>query len=111
MKGEIFMSSYFHCLAYDDAQAKIRVEEDAIYMELKEGEIDIHLTFNPIQLLTLNKYLFAALDSVTVGDILDSKNFGNLTVEVENKNIDADNFKIPIGCCDNELVYDYAESA
>ena len=105
------MSSYFHCLAYEDAQAKIRVEEDAIYMELKDGEIDIHLTFNPIQLLTLNKYLFAALDSVTVGDILDSKNFGNLTVEVENKNIDADNFKIPIGCCDNELVYDYAESA
>ena len=105
------MSSYFHCLAYNDAQAKIRVEDDAIYMELKDGEIDIHLTFNPLQLLTLNKYLFAALDSVTVGDILDSKNFGNLTVEVENKNIDADNFKIPIGCCDNELVYDYAESA
>ena len=69
------MSSYFHCLAYDDAQAKIRVEDDAIYMELKDGEIDIHLTFNPLQLLTLNKYLFAALDSVTVGDILDSKNF------------------------------------
>ena len=105
------MSSYFHCLAYDDAQAKIRVEDDAIYMELKDGEIDIHLTFNPLQLLTLNKYLFAALDSVTVGDILDSKNFGNLTVEVENKNIDADNFKIPIGCCDNQLVYDYAVSA
>ena len=105
------MSSYFHCLAYDDAQAKIRVEDDAIYMDLKDGEIDIHLTFNPLQLLTLNKYLFAALDSVTVGDILDSKNFGNLTVEVENKNIDADNFKIPIGCCDNELIYDYAESA
>ena len=105
------MSSYFHCLAYDDAQVKIRVEDDAIYMELKDGEIDIHLTFNPLQLLTLNKCLFAALDSVSVGDILDSKNFGNLTVEVENKNIDADNFKIPIGCCDNELVYDYAESA
>ena len=105
------MSSYFHCLAYNDAQAKIRVEEDAIYMELKEGEIDIHLTFNPIQLMTLNKYLFAALDSVTIGDVLDSKNFGNLTVEVENKNIDADNFKIPIGCCDNQLIYDYAESA
>ena len=105
------MSSYFHCLAYNDAQAKIRVEEDAIYMELKEGEIDIHLTFNPIQLMTLNKYLFAALDSVTIGDVLDSKNFGNLIVEVENENINADNFKIPIGCCDNELVYDYAESA
>ena len=73
------MSSYFHCLAYDDAQAKIRVEDDAIYMELKDGNIDIHLT--------------------------------SLTVEVENKNIDADNFKIPIGCCDNELVYNYAESS
>ena len=105
------MSSYFHCLAYNDAQAKIRVEDDAIYMELKDGEIDIHLTFNPLQLLTLNKCLFAALDSVSVGDILDSKNFGNLIVEVENENINADNFKIPIGCCDNELIYDYAESA
>ena len=105
------MSSYFHCLAYDDAQAKIRVEEDAIYMELKDGEINIHLTFNPIQLMTLNKYLFAALDSVTIGNVLDSKNFSNLIVEVENKNIDADNFKIPIGCCDNQLIYDYAESA
>ena len=105
------MSSYFHCLAYDDAQAKIRVEDDAIYMELKEGEIDIHLTFNPLQLLTLNKYLFAAVETVTLADICNSNLFGNLTVEVENKNIDADNFKIPIGCCDNELVYDYAESA
>ena len=47
----------------------------------------------------MNKYLFAALDSVTVGDILDSKNFGNLIVEVKNENINADNFKIPIGCC------------
>ena len=35
------MSSYFHCMAYNDAQAKIRVEDDAIYMELKDGEIDI----------------------------------------------------------------------
>ena len=35
------MSSYFHCLAYNDSQAKIRVEDDAIYMELKDGEIDI----------------------------------------------------------------------
>ena len=39
------MSSYFHCLAYDNAEAKIRVEEDAIYMELKDGKNDIHLTF------------------------------------------------------------------
>ena len=105
------MCSYFHCLAYEDAQAKIRVEEDAIYMELKEGEIDIHLTFNPLQLMTLNKYLFAAVESVTLADIYKSNLFGNLTVEVENENIDADNFKIPIGCCDNEFVYDYAESA
>ena len=105
------MSSYFHCLAYNDAQAKIRVEDDAIYMELKDGNIDIHLTFNPLQLLTLNKYLFAAVETVTLADIYKSTVFGNLTVEVENKNINADNFKIPIGCCDNELVYDYAESA
>ena len=105
------MSSYFHCLAYDDAQAKIRVEDDVIYMELKDGNIDIHLTFNPLQVATLNKYLFATLDFVTVGDIANRDNFGNLTVEVENKNIDADNFKIPIGCCDNQLIYDYAESA
>ena len=105
------MSSYFHCVAFNDAQAKIRVEDDAIYMKLKDGNIDIHLTFNPLQLLTLNKCIFAALDCVIIGDILDSKNFGNLTVEVENKNIDADNFKIPVGCCDNELIYDYAATA
>ena len=111
MKGEIFMSSYFHCVAYNDAEAKIRVENDAIYMELKDGRNDIHLTFNPIQLLTLNKYLFAAVESVTLADVYKSKIFGNLTVEVENKNIEADKFKIPIGCCDNEYVYELAESA
>ena len=105
------MSSYFHCVAYDDVQSKIRVEDSVIYLTVKDKHSDIHLTFNPLQVLTLNKYLFAAFDSVTIGDIANSKNFGNLTVKVENKNIDADNFKMPIGCCDNEFVYDLAESA
>ena len=105
------MSSYFHCVAYDDVKSAIRVEDDVIYLALTDGNIDIHLTFNPLQVATLNKYLFATLESVTIGDIENSKNFGNLTVEVENENIDADNFKIPIGCCDNEYVYEFAESA
>lgn len=105
------MSSYFHCVAYNDAQARIRVEDGVIYMALEDGKIDIHLTFNPLQIATLNKYLFATLETVTIGDIEDSKNFGNLTVEIENKNIDADNFKIPIGCCENGYVYEFAESA
>ena len=105
------MSSYFHCVAYDDVKVAIRVENDVIYLTLNDGKSDIHLTFNPLQVATLNKYLFATLDSVTISDVADSKNFGNLTVEVENKNIDADNLKIPIGCCDNEYVYELAESA
>jgi len=105
------MSSYFHCVAYDDVKSKVRIEDGVIYLTINDGKIDIHLTFNPMQVATLNKYLFATLDSVTIGDVANRDNFGNLTVEVENKNIDADNFKIPIGCCDNELVYDFAESA
>ena len=105
------MSSYFHCVAYDDVKSTVRVEDGVIYLTINDGNIDIHLTFNPLQVATLNKYLFATLESVTIGDVLNSKNFGNLTVEVENKNIDADNFNIPIGCYDNELVYNFAESA
>ena len=105
------MSSYFHCVAFDDVKSAIRIEDGVIYLTIKDGNIDIHLTFNPLQVATLNKYLFATLDSVTIGDIANRDNFGNLTVEVENNNINADNFKIPIGCYDNELVYDFAESA
>ena len=106
------MCSFSTCIAYEDIEAKIRVSDDAVFLTLQDKEYNsVSLTFNPIQLLTLNKYLFAAIDSITLADIYNSTVFGNLTVEVANENIDADNFKIPIGCCDNELVYDYAETA
>ena len=106
------MSSFSTCIAYEDIEAKIRVSDDAVFLTLQDKEQNsVNITFNPLQLLTLNKYLFAAIDSITLADVYNSTVFGNLTVEVANENIDADNFKIPIGCCDNELVYDYAASA
>ena len=106
------MCSFSTCIAYEDIEAKIRISGDAIFLTLQAKEQNsVNITFNPLQLLTLNKYLFAAIDSITLADIYNSTVFGNLTVEVANENIDADNFKIPIDCCDNELVYDYAETA
>lgn len=106
------MCNFSDCIAYKDISAKIRISDDVVFLTLQDkNHNSVNLTFNPIQLLTLNKYLFAAIDSITLADIYKSNLFGNLTVEVENENIDADNLKIPIGCCENELIYDYAESA
>ena len=106
------MCSFSTCIAYSDIEAKIRISDDVVFLTLQDKKHNsVSLTFNSIQLLTLNKYLFAAIDSITLADVYKSNLFGNLTVEVENENIDADNFKIPIGCSDNELIYDYAETA
>ena len=53
----------------------------------------------------LAKYLYSATSEVKLKDILDSKFFGNLTVQIENENIDTEIFKIPLERQDDELFY------
>ncbi|MBR6012384.1 MAG: hypothetical protein IK062_01205 [Selenomonadaceae bacterium] len=101
------MCSYFHCALYSDIDSKIRIDKDAVYITLEDekNDVDLHITLNPCQILTFAKYLYAAISEVALKDILESSHFGNLTVQIENENINTENFKIPLGCQDGELFY------
>lgn len=101
------MSSYFHCASYSDIDSTIRIDKDAVYIGLtdEKNDVDLHITLNPCQVLTLAKYLYSATSEVKLKDILDSEFLGNLTVQIENENIDTENFKIPLERPDNELFY------
>ena len=73
------MCSFSTCIAYDDIEAKIRFSDDAVFLTLQDKEQNsVNITFNPLQLLTLSKYLFAAIDSITLADVYNSTVFGNL---------------------------------
>ena len=100
---------YSDCLAYIDIHANIRLYDDAIFLTISDkNNNSVQLTFNPFQLLTLTKYLYSALDKVTLEQIYNTSIFGNLTVEVEDENF-VEPQEIPVGCYDNHFVY--AESA
>ena len=106
------MSSYFHCALYSDIDSTIRIDKDAVYIALadEKNDVDLHITLNPCQVLTLAKYLHATVTEIKLKDIFDSKFFGNLTVQIENENIDTENFKIPLEHQDGEFFY-YDEAA
>ena len=100
------MSYYSDCLMFKNLDANIRVDNDAVFITISdEKDNGVSITLNPFQLLILNKYLFAVLDSITLQDILNYKILGSLNAKIENENIIADNFKIPSGCYDQEFVY------
>ena len=101
------MSCYFHCALYSDIDSTIRIDKDAVYIALadEKNDVDLHITLNPCQVLTLAKYLYTTVTEVKLKDIFDSKFFGNLTVQIENENIDTENFKIPLERQDDELFY------
>ena len=106
------MSCYFHCALYSDIDSTIRIDKDAVYIALadEKNDVDLHITLNPCQVLTLAKYLYTTISEIKLKDILDSKFFGNLTVQIENENIDTENFKIPLERQDGEIFY-YDEAA
>ena len=94
------------CVMYKNLNATIRLDDDALFLTIRDKDHNsVSLTLNPIQVLTLVKYLYAALSEITLEDIYKSKLFGNLTAKIDNDNIDANNFKIPDGCYDDEFFY------
>ena len=106
------MSCYFHCALYSDIDSTIRIDKDAVYIALadEKNNVDLHITLNPCQVLTLAKYLYSATSEIKLKDIFDSEHFGNLTVQIENENSDTENFKIPLERQDSEFFY-YDEAA
>lgn len=100
------MSSYFTCAAYEDVKTEIRIGEKNIYLKVKSGGDDIHITLNPLQVAALSKNLFAALSKIEVEKLVNEKYLGNLTVIFEIEHPDAKEEKIPVGCYENEWIYD-----
>ncbi len=94
------------CVMYKNLNATIRLDDDAVFLSIFDNDNNsVSMTLNPIQVLTLAKYLYAALSEITLEDIYKSKLFGNLTAQIANENIDAEKFQIPDGCFDDEFFY------
>ena len=74
------MCSFFHCLAYHDANLNIRVADNVLFLALNDGKTDIHLTFNSNQIYSLIQNLNIALSQISVADLEEEKNFGNLDI-------------------------------
>ena len=100
------MFSFSSCVMYKNLNVTIRLDDDAVFLSISDKDSNsVNLTLNPIQVLTLAKYLYAALSEITLEDIYKSKLFGNLTAQIDNENIDAEKFQIPDGCCNDEFFY------
>lgn len=94
------------CVMYKNMNATIRLDDDAVFITIADKEHNsVSLTLNPCQVLTLAKYLYAALSEIKLEDIYKSELFGNLSVHIETENITAEDFQIPDGCHDNEFFY------
>lgn len=74
------MCSFFHCLAYHDTLLDIRVADNVLFLAINDENADIHLTFNPNQIYSLIQNLQIALAQISVADLEDEKNFGNLDI-------------------------------
>ena len=77
------MSSFFNCSAYDDVEAGIRLERNVVFLALKDKNASVHITFNPLQVRILAKYLTDALDQIDFTDLPDEQHLGNLVVNFE----------------------------
>lgn len=94
------------CVMYKNLNATIRLDDDAVFLTIADTDNNsVSMTLNPIQVLTLAKYLYAAMSEVKLEDIYKSRLFGNLTAQIDNENIDAEKFQIPDGCYDNDFYY------
>ncbi|MBQ3442599.1 MAG: hypothetical protein IJG33_05055 [Selenomonadaceae bacterium] len=88
------MSSFFNCAAYDDVDTTIRLDDHVIFLALKikDKDSDMYLTLNPFQTRILAKYLTAALTQIDFTSLADEKHFGDLTVQIEQENLQDEDF-------------------
>ena len=79
------MSSFFNCVAYDDVETTLRLNNHVVFLALKvKGkDSDIHITLNPFQVRMLAKYLSVALNQIDFKELKDENLFGDLTVQIE----------------------------
>ena len=79
------MSSFFNCLAYEDIDSTIRIDDRVVYLALEDTQksSSVHLTFNPFQVRTLAKYLALALEQINFPDLRDEQHFGDFTIHIE----------------------------
>ena len=88
------MSSFFNCAAYDDVDTTIRLDDHVVFLALKikDKDSDMHITLNPFQTRILAKYLTAALTQIDFKSLADEKHFGDLTVQIEQENLQEEDF-------------------
>ncbi|MBO4779103.1 MAG: hypothetical protein J5497_00540 [Selenomonadaceae bacterium] len=88
------MSSFFNCAAYNDLETRIRLGDNVVFLALadKEKNMSVHLTFNPFQVRILAKYLSIALTQIDFSDLANENHFGNLTVQIEQENLQDEDF-------------------
>ena len=88
------MSSFFNCAAYDDVDTTIRLDDHVVFLALKikDKDSDMHITLNPFQIRILAKYLTAALTQIDFKSLAEEKHFGDLTVQIEQDNLQDENF-------------------
>lgn len=88
------MSSFFNCAAYDDVDTTIRLDDHVVFLALKikDKDSDMHITLNPFQTRILAKYLTVALTQIDFKSLADEKHFGDLTVHIEQDNLQDEDF-------------------
>ncbi|MBR2681157.1 MAG: hypothetical protein IKI08_05740 [Selenomonadaceae bacterium] len=88
------MSSFFNCAAYDDLDSTIRLDDHVVFLALKikDKDSDMHITLNPFQTRILAKYLTVALTQIDFKSLADEKHFGDLTVHIEQENLQDEYF-------------------
>ena len=88
------MSSFFNCAAYDDVDTTIRLDDHVVFLALKikDKDSDMHITLNPFQTRILAKYLTVALTQIDFTSLAEENHFGNLTVQIEQDNLQDDDF-------------------
>ncbi len=86
------MSSFFNCLAYDDVDITIRLNDNVVFLALKikDKDSDMHITLNPFQTRILAKYLTVALTQIDFKSLADEKHFGDLSVQIQQDSLQYD---------------------
>ena len=88
------MSSFFNCVAYDDLDSIIRLDDHVVFLALedKEKNTSVHLTLNPFQVRVLAKYLSIALTQIDFSGLTKENHFGDITVQIEKDNLQDEYF-------------------